>query len=351
MVFAVCRELVSGEAPASQQCSTPTSPLVPAAPQCISGRTSYLRVRLAFHPYPQLIRNFCNSHRCAPPRPVTDASRWPWVAHTVSGRLDATLALCTLAFAGPSAVTALSRRRPVTRRVILQKARDHASPRRVLALSLHGRGRFQALFHSPRRGAFHRSLTVLCAIGHDQYLALDRGRPSFPSDYACPVVLEMGVAPGGQTGTGLSPAVVDRSRSFPITPALALGRMHPARTRLTTPLPQGVHAWHGSGLGSHPFRSPLLRVGCYFLQVLRCFSSPGSLPATPWLSAWPAARRVAPFGDGGLNAWLPLPHPCAADRRPSSAGRAEASSDRAVCLACAPVFLGLHIRDVQCMTR
>jgi hypothetical protein len=35
-------------------------------------------------------------------------------------------------------------------------------------LSLHGRDRFQGLFHSPRRGAFHRSLTVLCAIGHDQ---------------------------------------------------------------------------------------------------------------------------------------------------------------------------------------
>jgi hypothetical protein len=40
--------------------------------------------------------------------------------------------------------------------------------RRYLRLSLHGCGRFQALFHSPRRGAFHRSLTVLCAIGHDQ---------------------------------------------------------------------------------------------------------------------------------------------------------------------------------------
>src|SRR5688572_15395550 len=29
-----------------------------AAPKCISGRTSYLRVRLAFHPYPQLIPQF-----------------------------------------------------------------------------------------------------------------------------------------------------------------------------------------------------------------------------------------------------------------------------------------------------
>jgi hypothetical protein len=40
--------------------------------------------------------------------------------------------------------------------------------RRCLRLSLHGRDWFQALFHSPRRGTFHRSLTVLCAIGHDQ---------------------------------------------------------------------------------------------------------------------------------------------------------------------------------------
>ena len=102
----------------------------PAAPQCISGRTSYLRVRLAFHPYPQLIRDFCNKHRFGPSRPVTDAAAWPWVAHTVSGLLLATRALFTLAFAAPPAVTALSRRRTVTRRVILQKARDHRDTRR-----------------------------------------------------------------------------------------------------------------------------------------------------------------------------------------------------------------------------
>ena len=38
-----------------------------AAPKCISGRTSYLQVRLAFHLYPQLIREFCNIHRFGPP--------------------------------------------------------------------------------------------------------------------------------------------------------------------------------------------------------------------------------------------------------------------------------------------
>ena len=62
-----------------------------AAPICISGRTSYLRVRLAFHPYPQLIRQFCNTERFGPSRRVSFASAWPWVAHTVSGPIHATL--------------------------------------------------------------------------------------------------------------------------------------------------------------------------------------------------------------------------------------------------------------------
>ena len=53
------------------------------------------------------------------------------------------------------------------------------------------RQEFQVLFHSPRRGTFHRSLTVLCAIGRQRYLALDRGRPGFRRDLACPAVLEI----------------------------------------------------------------------------------------------------------------------------------------------------------------
>ena len=36
----------------------PRAPDTTAAPKGISGRTSYLRVRLAFHPYPQLIPRF-----------------------------------------------------------------------------------------------------------------------------------------------------------------------------------------------------------------------------------------------------------------------------------------------------
>src|SRR3970282_1853223 len=38
-----------------------------AAPKCISGRTSYLRVRLAFHLYPQLIQCLCTDKWFGPP--------------------------------------------------------------------------------------------------------------------------------------------------------------------------------------------------------------------------------------------------------------------------------------------
>ena len=50
---------------------SPSSALPPqdyleAVPKYISGRTSYLRVRLAFHPYPQLIPAFCTRHGFGP---------------------------------------------------------------------------------------------------------------------------------------------------------------------------------------------------------------------------------------------------------------------------------------------
>ena len=64
---------------------------VEAAPKYISGRTSYLQVRLAFHPYPQLIPQFCNIGGFGPPRGLNPASPWPWVAHQVSCLIPATI--------------------------------------------------------------------------------------------------------------------------------------------------------------------------------------------------------------------------------------------------------------------
>lgn len=96
-----------------------------ANPQTISGRTSYIRVRLAFHHYPQLIQGVFNRHWFGPSRSFTFAAPCPWVDHSVSGVPHATCRAINTRFrygCGPAALTLLHTTTP---RIILQKARRH----------------------------------------------------------------------------------------------------------------------------------------------------------------------------------------------------------------------------------
>src|SRR5690349_4940216 len=134
-----------------------------AAPKCISGRTSYHRVCLAFHPYTQVIPQVFNPGGFGPPRGLTRASPCPCVDHPASGPRHATMiALFRLAFATATRHR-LTSPRTVTRRLILQKARGHITHptsrvSRSHGLQAHG---FRYYFTTPHRGAFHLSLTVL----------------------------------------------------------------------------------------------------------------------------------------------------------------------------------------------
>jgi hypothetical protein len=107
----------------------------------------------------------------------------------------------------------LNRPQRVTRRIILQKARCQAC-HKGLALQLHVSIRFQVLFHSPRRGTFHRSLTVLCAIGRCMYVALERGRPRFTPDFSCLALLKNQCYRHTESPTGLSPSLATCSKRF-----------------------------------------------------------------------------------------------------------------------------------------
>ncbi len=149
-----------------------------AAPKCISGRTSYLRVRLAFHPYPQLIPQFCNTGGFGPPRGFTRASPWPWIAHSGFGSdpRDSS-ALFRLAFAAAPGINPLTSPRRSTRRSVLQKVR-----RQALALRQLVGARFQVLFHSPRRGSFHLSLTVLVRYRSSGVFSLGRWSAQLPTE-------------------------------------------------------------------------------------------------------------------------------------------------------------------------
>src|SRR5699024_12690268 len=70
-------------APSSISALPPKLLYLEASPKAISERTSYLRVRLAFHPYPHLIPAFFNIRGFGPPVSNTLRSPWPWVGHTV----------------------------------------------------------------------------------------------------------------------------------------------------------------------------------------------------------------------------------------------------------------------------
>ena len=66
-----------------------------ASPKAVSGRTSYLRVRLEFLPYPHLIPALFNGRGYGPPAPFTASSAWTWIDHPVSGLRIPTLAPCS----------------------------------------------------------------------------------------------------------------------------------------------------------------------------------------------------------------------------------------------------------------
>ena len=97
-----------------------------ASPKAISGRTSYLRVRLEFLRYPQVIRRHCNEGRFGPPWSFTSTSTCSWIGHPVSGLWQRTsYALFRLALAAPPVLNTLSLLVTITRRTVLQKVPHH----------------------------------------------------------------------------------------------------------------------------------------------------------------------------------------------------------------------------------
>ncbi len=138
-----------------------------ASPQAISGRTSYLQVRLAFHPYPQVIQRFFNNDRFGPPHEFNRVSSCPWIDHLVSGLLKRTDALFRLAFATAPAQHLNHAR--------LSNSQVHSSIGTRLALLAHWP--FTVCKHTvscslslPSRGSFHLSLTVLVRYRSPQHI-------------------------------------------------------------------------------------------------------------------------------------------------------------------------------------
>ena len=114
-----------------------------ASPKAISGRTSYLRVRLEFHRYPQVIPELFNARGFGPPRNFTFASTCSWIGHPVSGLQHATLALFRLGF--PTAPMLQHLNLAAYHNSLARSTKSTRSLPLPLLVSI----RFQVLFHSP----------------------------------------------------------------------------------------------------------------------------------------------------------------------------------------------------------
>ena len=163
----------------------PPQNLYKASPKAISRRTSYLRVRLEFLPYPHLMPTLFNGCGFGPPLPLTAASTWTWIDHPVSGLHYLTLALLRLGFPSAPQLNCLTSPDNVTRRTVLQKVRG--SPNNGVP-QLVNTG-FQVLFHSPPGVLFTFPSQYYALSVTKEYLALRGGPRSFHQGSTCLNVL------------------------------------------------------------------------------------------------------------------------------------------------------------------
>ena len=154
-----------------------------------------------------------------PPQNFTSASSCSWLGHPVSGlRYATSLAHFRLAFAMAPVLNTLTSQHIVTRRPVLQKVRDHTGlPHRALSACKHTVSGSLSL---PSRGAFHLSLTVLFAIGHQVVFSLRRWASHIPTEF---LVLDGTLDThcfDSVPSTGLSPSFAVLSNTVRLLPLL-----------------------------------------------------------------------------------------------------------------------------------
>ena len=226
----------------------PPADLYEASPKAISRRTSYLRVRLEFLPYPHLIPTLFNGCGFGPPLPLTAASTWTWIDHPVSGLLLLTLALLRLGFPTAPHLKCLTLPVSVTRRTVLQKVRGRTY--KVLP-QLVDTG-FQVLFHSPPGVLFTFPSQYYALSVTKKYLALRGGPRSFRQGFSCLVLLWILLDDLGFRIRGFHSLRPD----FPVRSPIL---------RLSCRSPNPV--MHAPRFGLLPFRSPLLWKSINFLSL------------------------------------------------------------------------------------
>ena len=188
----------------------------------------------------------------------------------------------------------------------MQKARRHTTCVLRPLVST----RFQVLFHSPVRGSFHLSLTVLVhyrslrSIQPYRMVPADSHKASPTSRYS------------GYHYPSITYVYVAVTRYGQVS--------HPVLLRLTIHVVvlQPQLCRNIAGLGSFPFARHYSGNHYYFLFLclLRCFSS-----ARSRICNYPSGNQVSPFRNLRINSYLPIPVAYRSLSRLSSPLRAKAS--------------------------
>ena len=151
------------------------------------------------------------------------ASPCPWVAHSVSGLIPATIRPIQTRFRYGFGCYSLNLATEINSQTHSPKgtpsgimARIRVSPahRPIIALRLFVSLRFQDLFHSASSRTFHLSLTVLVHYRSSNVFSLGEWAPQLPTGLACPVVLRNSTRHWLLSLTGLAPSMVGFSTPF-----------------------------------------------------------------------------------------------------------------------------------------
>ena len=147
-----------------------------ASPKAISGRTSYIRVRLEFLRYPHLIRQLFNGGRFGPPLPFTATSTCSWIGHPVSGLIHATIRTVHPRFPCGSVPSVLNLAAYINSPD--RSTKSTTSHLNVLCVLVNTG--FQVLFHSPSGVLFTFPSQYFSTIGHQVVFRLGGWSPRLP---------------------------------------------------------------------------------------------------------------------------------------------------------------------------
>jgi hypothetical protein len=151
---------------------------------------------------------------------------------------------------------------PLTRRLILQKARRHPPPSQAKRLRRIVSRRFQVLFHSPPGVLFTFPSRYSSAIGHQEVFRLTRWSWQIHSEFHGLAATRENYTQKPHTvfsRTGVSPSTPAHSRNLPLTPV----RSPPRPGRVSTDASHNPHTATPANLTRYGFsllrfRSPLL---------------------------------------------------------------------------------------------